>query len=66
MLEDIHGLISRIAFGTSFFYSLSCIGLVVLKIRQPCEERPFNLPLAVPVLASVLGIVVCGCIAVYS
>ncbi|KAM0672088.1 L-type amino acid transporter [Ordospora colligata] len=66
MFKDIHGLISRIAFGTSFFYSLSCIGLVVLKIRQPCEERPFNLPLAVPVLASILGMIVCGFIVVYS
>ncbi|AFN83238.1 methionine permease [Encephalitozoon romaleae SJ-2008] len=59
-LESINWMVSKIAFGISLFYSLSCMGLVVLKLKHPSIERPFNLPLAVPLAASLIGISICS------
>ncbi|ADM11750.1 methionine permease [Encephalitozoon intestinalis ATCC 50506] len=59
-LESITWMVNKIAFGISLFYSLSCIGLVLLKLKYPSEERPFNLPLSVPLFASLMGISICS------
>ncbi|AFM98516.1 L-type amino acid transporter [Encephalitozoon hellem ATCC 50504] len=59
-LESITWMVNKIAFGTSLFYSLSCMGLVFLKLRHPSLDRPFSLPLVVPLAASLIGISICS------
>lgn len=58
--SDIEKMLERITFWMSLFYSLSCFGLFLLKRRHPNIDRPFSLPIAVPLLASVLGASICG------
>ncbi|UYI27745.1 amino acid transporter [Encephalitozoon cuniculi] len=65
-LENISWMVSKIAFGTSLFYSLSCMGLVFLKLKHPSAERPFDLPLVVPLVASFLGVSICSYIVLCS
>lgn len=62
-IMDVERMINRIAFGTSLFYSLSCLGLFLLKRRHPAADRPFSLPVFIPLLASILGASICGYIA---
>lgn len=64
--ESIGWMVGKIAFGTSLFYSLSCLGLAVLKVRHPELARPFRLPLVVPVAAGFLGMSICSYIVLCS
>ena len=53
---DITGDLTSI--GTLFAFVLVCIGVWIMRVRQPGVQRPFRVPL-VPVVSS-LGVLVCG------
>jgi APA family basic amino acid/polyamine antiporter len=44
--------------GTLFAFVLVCIGVIVLRVRQPEMPRPFRMPAGI--LMSVLGVISCG------
>ena len=46
------------SFGTLFAFVLVCLGIWVLRVKNPTAHRPFKTPL-VP-LVPILGILVCG------
>lgn len=53
---DITGDLTSI--GTLFAFVLVCIGVWIMRVRQPAVPRPFRVPL-VPVVSS-LGVLICG------
>jgi APA family basic amino acid/polyamine antiporter len=53
---DITGDLTSI--GTLFAFVLVCVGVWIMRVRQPAVPRPFRVPL-VPVVSS-LGVLVCG------
>lgn len=58
--SHVLNMVGKIAFGISLFYSLSCLGLFVLKRRHPSIERPFSVPAVLPLVASAMGALICS------
>jgi amino acid transporter len=54
-----HGIISKIGFSTSLFYTLSSTSLIILRLRHPRLDRPFKVPLAIPLICAALGSFIC-------
>jgi APA family basic amino acid/polyamine antiporter len=57
-------LYQRLLAGTLFAFILVCIGIIILRFRDPGRARPFRVPLG-PVLVPALGIVSCLGLIVY-
>jgi APA family basic amino acid/polyamine antiporter len=60
---SIEEMVALTNIGTLFAFILVCIGILVLRFKQPNRERPFRVPFG-PVIP-ILGIICCLCLIVY-
>jgi APA family basic amino acid/polyamine antiporter len=58
MFTSLDDMVNLTNIGTLFAFILICLGIIVLRFKDPTRERPFRVPFG-PVLLPVLGIVSC-------
>jgi basic amino acid/polyamine antiporter, APA family len=58
MFTSLDDMVNLTNIGTLFAFILICLGIIVLRFKDPDRERPFRVPFG-PVLLPVLGIVSC-------
>ncbi|HEV2063493.1 MAG TPA: amino acid permease [Thermoanaerobaculia bacterium] len=58
MFTSLDEMVNLTNIGTLFAFILICLGIIVLRFKDPTRERPFRVPFG-PVLLPVLGIVSC-------
>ena len=58
MFTSLDDMVDLTNIGTLFAFILICLGIIILRFREPDRERPFRVPFG-PVLLPVLGIVSC-------
>ena len=58
MFTSLDSMVNLTNIGTLFAFILICLGIIVLRYKDPGRERPFRVPLG-PVFLPVLGIVSC-------
>jgi APA family basic amino acid/polyamine antiporter len=63
-VANIDEMVDLTNIGTLFAFLLVCLGVIVLRFKEPDRERPFRVPLG-PVLLPALGVASCVFLAVY-
>src|SRR5712692_3042392 len=58
MFTSLDEMVNLTNIGTLFAFILICLGIIVLRFKQPDRERPFKVPFG-PLLLPVLGIASC-------
>ena len=58
MFTSLDDMVNLTNIGTLFAFILICLGIIILRYREPDRERPFRVPFG-PLLLPVLGIVSC-------
>ena len=58
MFTSLDDMVNLTNIGTLFAFILICLGIIILRYRDPGRERPFRVPFG-PVLLPVLGIISC-------
>jgi len=58
MFTSLDDMVNLTNIGTLFAFILICLGIIILRFREPGRERPFRVPFG-PVLLPVLGILSC-------
>jgi APA family basic amino acid/polyamine antiporter len=58
MFTSLDDMVNLTNIGTLFAFILICLGIIVLRFKDPTRERPFRVPFG-PVLLPALGIVSC-------
>ena len=58
MFTSLDDMVNLTNIGTLFAFILICLGIIVLRFKDPARERPFRVPFG-PVLLPVLGILSC-------
>ena len=58
MFTSLDDMVNLTNIGTLFAFILICLGIIILRYREPGRERPFRVPFG-PLLLPVLGIVSC-------
>jgi APA family basic amino acid/polyamine antiporter len=58
MFTSLDDMVDLTNIGTLFAFILICLGIIILRYREPDRERPFRVPFG-PVLLPVLGIISC-------
>ena len=61
---NIDEMVDLTNIGTLFAFILVCLGIIILRFREPDRERPFRVPLG-PVLLPALGVLSCAFLIYY-
>jgi APA family basic amino acid/polyamine antiporter len=64
MVTSLDAMVDLTNIGTLFAFILVCIGIMILRIKDPDRERPFRVP-GGPYLLPILGVISCLVLAVY-
>jgi APA family basic amino acid/polyamine antiporter len=64
MVTSLDAMVDLTNIGTLFAFILVCIGIMILRVREPERERPFRVP-GGAFLLPILGIITCFVLAVY-
>jgi APA family basic amino acid/polyamine antiporter len=63
MFTNLEEMVDLTNIGTLFAFFLVCVGIIVLRIKEPNRERPFRVPFGL--LLPILGAVSCVGLAIY-
>jgi len=64
MVTSLDAMVDLTNIGTLFAFILVCIGIMILRVREPNRERPFRVP-GGAFLLPILGIITCLVLAIY-
>jgi APA family basic amino acid/polyamine antiporter len=64
MFTSLDAMVDLTNIGTLFAFILVCLGIMILRIKEPDRERPFRVP-GGPYLFPILGVISCLILAVY-
>ena len=64
MFTSLDAMVDLTNIGTLFAFILVCLGIMILRIKDPDRERPFRVP-GGPYLLPILGVISCMVLAVY-
>jgi len=64
MFTSLDSMVDLTNIGTLFAFILVCIGIMILRVRDPHRERSFKVP-GGPFLLPILGVISCMVLAVY-
>jgi APA family basic amino acid/polyamine antiporter len=64
MVTSLDAMVDLTNIGTLFAFILVCIGIMILRVREPDRERPFRVP-GGAFLLPILGIITCLILAIY-
>ncbi len=64
MFTSLDAMVDLTNIGTLFAFILVCIGIMILRVREPNRERSFRVP-GGPYLLPILGVISCLILAVY-
>jgi len=64
MFTSLDDMVDLKNIGTLFAFILVCIGIMILRVKDPHRERPFRVP-GGPYLLPILGVISCLILAVY-
>ena len=63
MFTTLEEMVDLTNIGTLFAFFLVCIGIIILRVKEPNRERPFKVPFGI--LLPVLGAIACVGLAIY-
>ncbi len=63
MFTTLEGMVDLTNIGTLFAFFLVCIGIIILRVKDPNRERPFKVPFGI--VLPVLGAIACVGLAIY-
>jgi APA family basic amino acid/polyamine antiporter len=63
-VASIDEMVDLTNIGTLFAFMLVCVGIAILRYREPARSRPFRVPFG-PLVVPLLGLVSCGFLVVY-
>ena len=64
MVTSLDAMVDLTNIGTLFAFILVCLGIMILRVKDPDRERPFRVP-GGPYLLPILGVISCLVLAVY-